>query len=425
MNDHIALLLLATLCVPLACSREREGGHSIPASPVTADAGSADAGSTEAAAKPIPKADKELSAAERRQYNAALTEGRTLQRKKDFRGSIVAFRKALTIWPDDPHALSELGWAALFAKDLDLAESSLQRALDCASESELRGSVLYNLGRVHEERDHKQLAIDSYVQSLRVRPNATVLARLRTLDMKMAAQMEMFELRTALGPFSSIGPFCSMVNKSPTLEPGERRCAETSREDEEILEGAQSIAAPAMPWRAVRLVQSCSGPFCRDTRLHLAMKIDTSWYVMPDVGFVCHPGAGGITANLRTKSLKTVDVVVGDNPEVVLELHGHMYDSDMGLNEYSQEETDTLVVCGIGASGVPSCTGAIPYEMQTARRVINIGGDEPGYKHTHLFDISWSLTTAFEGSDLVIEAKSGKLDEAQKALIGRHPLIWK
>jgi len=69
------------------------------------------------AAAPPPNAPK-VSPEVKKKYKAALSRGRKLEKGKDYKGAVGAFQAALAVIPDDPWALSELGWAAYLAKGL-------------------------------------------------------------------------------------------------------------------------------------------------------------------------------------------------------------------------------------------------------------------------------------------------------------------
>ena len=87
-----------------------------------------------------------------KEYGKWFGEGRRQHQRKDYSAAIEAYKKALLARPNAAEALAELGWAAYFARDLTLAESSTRAALKAALESDkpLRGAALYNLGVVLE-----------------------------------------------------------------------------------------------------------------------------------------------------------------------------------------------------------------------------------------------------------------------------------
>lgn len=123
-----------------------------------------------------------------------LRAGRTAQREEDFLEAVTHFEAALALAEDDGGVLGELGWARFSASRWcdafeseagsgDLAAectamnreavvSELERALELAATDAQRGSILYNLGRVHEGVD-PDAAARAFRQSLCVRPHAS------------------------------------------------------------------------------------------------------------------------------------------------------------------------------------------------------------------------------------------------------------
>lgn len=122
-----------------------------------------------------------LGAASDDAYRAAIAEGRKLEKQGDHAGAVGAFQAAVAAHPDDPVALSELGWAAFLTKDLTRAAESTERAIAVAKDPRLKAASLYNLGRIEEERGAPARALELYQQSLALRPNAAVQKRLSGL----------------------------------------------------------------------------------------------------------------------------------------------------------------------------------------------------------------------------------------------------
>ncbi|MCA9541328.1 MAG: hypothetical protein KC620_20645, partial [Myxococcales bacterium] len=118
------------------------------------------------------KADASLNATQRKDFRAAIAEGRTRQKAEDYPAALAAFARALRILPDDPRALQEHGWAAFKAGNLDLAERSTRAAIARTVDAKLLGAAWYNMGRILEAQ-----AISAYKRSLAVRANTTVRER--------------------------------------------------------------------------------------------------------------------------------------------------------------------------------------------------------------------------------------------------------
>jgi tetratricopeptide (TPR) repeat protein len=124
------------------------------------------------------------SASAARTVARALAEGRKLANEGRWQEAVEALEVAAAGEPPNPYALSELGWAALHAGDLDRSLSASERGLALTEEPKARATLLYNRGRVQEDRGLKEEARASYEQSLELRPNDAVKKRLEGLGGK-------------------------------------------------------------------------------------------------------------------------------------------------------------------------------------------------------------------------------------------------
>lgn len=113
----------------------------------------------------------------------SLTQGRKLAREGRWAEAVVAFEQAVAVDPPSAIALSELGWAAFNAGDLELASSATTRGLELTQEPKARAQMFYNRGRIEETRGDRDAAAKSYTASLSLRPNDIVQARLEALGM--------------------------------------------------------------------------------------------------------------------------------------------------------------------------------------------------------------------------------------------------
>jgi tetratricopeptide (TPR) repeat protein len=101
-----------------------------------------------------------------------LERGRALAKQGDYRRAIEAFNLALEHRRDDAVVLGELGWAAFLAGDQTLARRATREALRHQTDSQARGALLYNLGRIDEALGRETEAIAAYRRSLEVRPDS-------------------------------------------------------------------------------------------------------------------------------------------------------------------------------------------------------------------------------------------------------------
>jgi hypothetical protein len=153
---------------------EASGGAASPSASGSAGAGSAAAvdGGLTLDAAPAGGAS----------YRAALERGRRRVRAKDWRGGVAAFDEALAARPGDARALSELGWAAFRAGDLERAAQASHDASTAAGASvRVRAAALYNLGRVDEARGDKDGAAEAYRASLQLHGSRAVKRHLRAI----------------------------------------------------------------------------------------------------------------------------------------------------------------------------------------------------------------------------------------------------
>ena len=383
-----------------------------------------------AKAKPAPKSDPALDGTKRKAYVKALEEARALHRKKDFKGAIKGFQRALDIIPDDARALSELGWSAFNAKDLGLAEGSLGKAIARTTDPQLRGSTLYNLGRVHEDEGDKRRAVVDYTESLRARLSAVVLARLATLDVAAAQAFDLLAPKSALGPFGDLSAACSAVTKTLVeRQPGAKVTCDPEAASGSFFVGAVEAADVTTPWLAARVITTCTDSMssCATGTVHLAMqtKADGKWYVATDVESAYNPGAFGIYESVAGEKIEVKDRVVGGFPEVVLQLRHDRSDSDLGWNEVESYITESMLLCGLGPSGVPSCTRPIPLAHHGQRVVLSQEDDAPGAKHPTLFDDRWDVRVSFlDGGPVDLAEGGGKIPPDVKPIRGMHTLVW-
>jgi Flp pilus assembly protein TadD len=92
-----------------------------------------------------------------------------------------ALRRALDRHPGNRRIAGELGWASFLAGDLAAAEASTLAAMRGCRDRRLKASLLYNLGRIAEQRKDLAAARRFYGRSIALRPNATVAGRLKAL----------------------------------------------------------------------------------------------------------------------------------------------------------------------------------------------------------------------------------------------------
>lgn len=116
-----------------------------------------------------------------------LAEAHAAAKRGDWAAARAGFAAAVERTPDDAGLLAELGWAEFNAGDLTGARSHTDAALAKVSEPRRRAAMLYNLGRIAEAGGDVAAAATVYKESLTLRPNKVVQARLGKLQPADAA----------------------------------------------------------------------------------------------------------------------------------------------------------------------------------------------------------------------------------------------
>lgn len=129
-----------------------------------------------------------LSAAQRATLAAALQEGRQLTRAGQHREALTRFEAALAIAPGAWRVECEAAFVAWRAEDAESADAHVRRALlgvppGFVPEAQRvpTAMCLFNAGLIHAARGRTDQARDVWEASIRLRPNATVSARLAAL----------------------------------------------------------------------------------------------------------------------------------------------------------------------------------------------------------------------------------------------------
>lgn len=352
-----------------------------------------------------------LSAPARHRFGAAVAEGRRLHHGKDFEGAIEAYARALDLLPDDPRTLSEMGWAMLFAGRLDDADAALGRAEVAAGEDyRLHASILYNRGRVAEARGRDAAAIDAYQRSLQLRPHPATYRHLSGLE---GGTRYAFgpEVRRLQGPYARLVDFCQE----------ERRVTASQRSGEDIEsfaclpDAARGSAGAAVevprakrlpsPWTGLRFVEVRPNPYA--LRFHAALQTSEGWFVLPDVAALTR-GTPGTTERV-TRLVGRDEVLIGGRAQIVLQVEARWALTEGG-REQESERHRVEFLCGMGRSGVPSCTGALPRATEATRH------EADGVEQTR-----WAIERRVQPEGvLVLEGDAGALDEPAAALLGTH-----
>lgn len=333
-----------------------------------------------------------LSPADRKKYKALLKTARQLQNKHDYARAITALEDCLKVAPDDATVLGELGFTLFEAKRLDEAEATTRKAIHIQAAPNVRGATLYNLGLIREARNDTPGAIAAYGESLKVRPNQTVRARLTALDPRAAAQIVPYAL-TPLAAFASVKAFCASNKVEPDEDGYDCSCGEPM--------DAPPIKLAA-PYRGVQL-------FAHDC--HLSHVGSATYYVGVSTAkglFIGKLRDGGFDRNCDN-AMAFKDAHVQDDKLLV----GYVVDGSCTDDDESYREWQTTAVVIIGGT-----TPAMTPELVTHRTETEGEGGKP--KVTVDLALRW-------GSDgsLEVKGKSTGLDGAEAArVLGKHALVF-
>lgn len=295
-------------------------------------------------------------------YHTALAEGRRLLQQNKYAAAADSFAKAVAAQPEDVTALSELGWAAFLTGDLKRAEQTTAKALQSSGASP-RASTLYNQGRIQEALGRRQQAIESYQQSLRLRPNAGVRERLSSLDPEAAAAGD------PLGPTQLEGP-------QPTLAALQQRLLESifGSQDKEATESVESTALLPTPVGRVREVQQITWQSSGELSGALALRTNQGWFWAQSMQLGMR--SGNSWANIPVSGCQAQEVASPTQSSLVRctmkqEVRvsfGRVTCSDGGsLNAHDMSNRETVIWCSVGPSGIPSCTPPVQTAEKRAR----------------------------------------------------------
>jgi hypothetical protein len=168
------------------------------------------------------------------------------------------------------------------------------------------------------------------------------LLALLSIGVATTAAADPLELRTLEGPFTSIRAYCA-------TQP-DTRC------ETQVMFTGKRRAAGA-PFDEVRLFAiEDLDPHCQ-----LGIRIGKQWFVLPEA-VRCLGERAKSTLVAKVTKLAVEDWQPGGSRELVLRAT-----YDQSLEDYSPQDFDrthfeTLVVCGLGASGVPACTRELPFK---------------------------------------------------------------
>ncbi|MDC0744885.1 tetratricopeptide repeat protein [Polyangium mundeleinium] len=417
-----ASIPLAALASLVAC---QDGGVSPPpalsatpqAPAPTASASAAPTGAALGADLPRPKRPKTREAPspeKMRAYRKHLAEGRLLGGKSQWPEAIKEFEKALAVVPGDAPALTELGWAAFKAGELDRAKQSNEEALRRTTSPKLQAMAHYNLGRIAEERKDPKAALDHYRKSVALRPNETVEKRIAELSKQekapAAPAAEPLPCQTAAVKIADV---CACLTKP---EPG----------DPEVPRPCEPVKEPKLPRPELTLLEAQTGVF--QTDWILVAKGEKGFVPVGKIGSTHNPGAFGIYEELTIPTV--TEKTAGKTTVLWFEARRDRHDSDMGIDEYEEETVRTVTLCvpPQGKTTEWKCPLTVPVERTYIRDRMQLEGFTPDAETRKLMTKGlpikegWALDVKLGDGKAEVSVTGGKPPAQVAALVGSHPL---
>lgn len=331
-----------------------------------------------------------------RLYREAMAEGRSLTEHGKHPAAVQAFERALAANPGDANAASKLGLALFHAGQLERAAEVTASAIAGAKDPKLKAAALYNRGLIEEKRGDKSAAAESFRQSLALRPNAVVSARLASLRMSASSALGgsgPFAPRPLAGPYPSLDAWCATAKQDSA--PPEKCFLDESKQ--------AKLAQPSGPWQAAQTL--LSGAF-DDRQLRVAARTPAGWFVSQPAGdssFLIVPREAVLVDAVGSPawlSIRYVQVTATtDRPESA---------------RWTQECSEQLVLCGLATGDRPSCTRSIP---------VREGGCTDPNKQ---IEWAWELDVQIlAGGSLQVKPKRGAIPATAKQFLGKYQLSFR
>lgn len=394
------------MALAISCST---GGATGPG--VTATSSAPAAGSSSAAPSARASAPNTVSAAPDK-ARALLAAARKLEKEEKWREATAILVQARDASPDDVVVLSELGWAALRADDLETSTKASERALEIAKEPRQRASVLYNLGRVLEAKGDKDGALGRYKESLALRPSKTIEERIAALGGK-APDPPKAEPLPCQKTFANTADLCTCLLPSPA--PAGATC------------GADA-SAPKLESGDLEVVRTSTATE-GETAVFVVANVGGGITPVADIGRDYHPDAFGIDSSL--KILGFDEQKLGERRIAVLRAEQTDTSTNAGGADVATLRVLRSTVCVLREGSKPTkCPLVVPLETDD-RRVFRTEGpltpEQQTYVDAHkgeARDVAVRLTLKLSAKGYA-DVGFGKGDKSAvpQGILGRHELF--
>jgi hypothetical protein len=194
-----------------------------------------------------------------------------------------------------------------------------------------------------------------------------------------------------LEKFESLKDFCQSLEKSHTASINSEE--QTFECHTDVTNGKNNDiqkAVTAAPYEEIRLIYD---KFDRETTYHLAIKLRGLWFVMANLYSLNNPGVMGISEDITISQFEVKELIAGGYPEIIIQARQQHTDIDWGVHESEYLVTNTIVICGMGPSAVPSCIVPITISQEADRGLVGQDENFP-VEHPNIFHWDWKLREA-------------------------------
>ena len=340
-----------------------------------------------------------------------LLEGRRFAKLERWVDAQRALTEAAKVAPEDVTILTELGWAALHAGDLDAAERVSKDALVAATDPRVRAQILYNLGRVAEARGANADASHFYEQSLALRASKSVEERLKSVGGTAPAAPVPRDI-PCNKTFANTAALCAcLTNGVSTAECGTDAAAPASESGElEIVKATTDLEGEAVSF----------------------LVADDQGGVRPvaELGRDYHPNAFGIDQSAKVLALD--EQPLGGRRVAVIRVESTDKDVSSGGAEAITVRTLRSTICSLrDGKHATTCPLTTPIEIDDThafpRPPGELTAEEKIYvdahakeAHEHHVRLSVKLTSKGEA---IVTLDKGDEKDVPAGVLGHHPIF--
>ena len=350
-------------------------------------------------AKPAPPDANGPSAAQLAAAHSHMKAGWAAEKAKRWPEAVSEFESALAVTPSNSKALAELGFSAMFANELAKAKQADEQVVRLAKEPKLKAAALYNLGLALEKLGDRDGAQNALVQSIDLRPNATVSAELAKLG---AVTVDPEACPSDKTPCQCAVAFAT--GGLPLNSDGAAGACEESKD----------IKSPVPGWHVYTVdVGFATLDELLDERNHLVTRVGEDDKSMRSSG----------DTTLAKSELQTV----GGHRVVRLEVHDMSFSQTMdeqdNVTDYSTERT-LVTICAIGDAKVATQCGLVdaPQSFVETTDMSTLEAEGSGKPTKHEERVRTLAIALADAGTITVKVAKGKPDDFPANVLGSHKL---